>query len=73
MGALADVQGLAIGTLELDRDTVLTRELSAQTFPAQVDTAGPKLKTNRVHQVMGKHRDEQVSADAVGLVVKDRA
>jgi len=72
-GALAKVQGLATGAPELDSDPVLTRQLSTQAFPAQVNTAGLGLKTNRVHQVIGKHRDEQVPADALGLVVKNWA
>ena len=47
-------------------------ELPAQALPAQVDVAGLELSANRVNQVIGQYRDEQVPGDTLGGVVKDR-
>lgn len=70
---LAHVHGGAIGTLEFDGDAVLAAKRSADPFPAQRNTASLELEANHVHEVVSEHGDEQMAADAVGLVMKDRA
>ena len=72
-GRLSNVDDLAVGTLERNGDTILTGERAAYPLPAQMDPGRLELEANRVHQMVGKHGDEQVSAHPVGLAVKDRA
>jgi hypothetical protein len=57
--------------LELDRDPVLPVEFAANPLPAEVNAAGLQLQADGVHQVVGQDGNEQIPADAVGLVMID--
>ena len=60
-------------SLEFDGDAILSFELSAQPLPAPMNTAGLELETNGMHQMIRQDRDEQMAADALGVVMKYRA
>ena len=63
----------SVFALEFDGDAILSLEFSAQPLPTPMNTAGLELKTYGVHQMIGQYRDEQMAADAIGVVMKYRA
>jgi hypothetical protein len=65
--------GFPVLALELDGDPILSIELAAQPLPAPMNTAGLELETKGMHPMLGQGREEQVAADALGVVVKYRA
>ena len=66
------MDGGAVLAFEFDGDPFLAREFSAKAVPAVIDVGGLELKADAVHEVIGEHRDQQMSADTMGLVVKNR-
>jgi len=60
--------GSALG---FDGNTVLTGVFATQSVPAGVNPAGLELYTGRVNDVVGEQGNEQVSGDAIGLVMVD--
>ena len=61
-----------IGTFQLDGHTLLCTEMATQRCPAQINLAGFDLEADAVHDVIGEHRDEQMPADTVLVVVENR-
>ena len=69
----AYMYGFSVLALEFDGEAILSRELSGQPLPTPMNTAGLELETKGMHQMIRQDRDEQMAADAIGVVMKYRA